>query len=323
VLLASCSTTEKFYVHATPGTKIYSPSRPSIPLTTIPNSGKAKIIVPSDAYYGYLLAEYPGQNISIPFGLDTKSKSTAGVQTVEGLGYVLTTVGIGAMITGVVMTICNSEDSEGAVIAGIGGGVGALGAGFGASAGSRNHQLNYKYHYTYQAHQNALEMGTEPLLNRDPTKSETATAAQQSSQRHKATSSTSQATRKSNSTQGSAARTRSDYAENIQGSYVGTGLLQRLNTVEERYSNVKIILERIDKTHVKVIYYESGEEYFESPDTYEITHNSDGSYTLVIPTIPSATIKINKNGKLTYTHNKVLIDGDTYTLKATTERQKR
>jgi hypothetical protein len=174
--------------------------------------------------------------------------------------------------------------------------------------------LNYKYHYTYQKDQNALEMGTEPLLTRDPKKGETlTTTTQKGAQRKKATSSKLQDEDKSTSTQGSAAKTRSDYAKNIQGTYVGTGSLQKLSTV----------LERIDKSHVKVIFYESGEEYFESPDSYEISHNSDGSYSLVIPSIPSATINIDKKGNLTYLHKMVIIDGDTYTLKASTERQKR
>jgi hypothetical protein len=81
-------------------------------------------------------------------------------------------------------------------------------------------------------------------------------------------------------------------------------------------------LERIDKSHVKVTFYEADEEYFESPDTYEIKYNSDGSYSLIIPTISSATITIDKKGNLTYLHKKVIIDGDTYTLKASVVKKK-
>jgi hypothetical protein len=324
LLLASCSTTEKMLIHATPGTKIYAPNGSTTPVVTVPNSGVVKYTVPSDAYYGYLMAQYPGQDVAIPFGLDTKYKSTKGAQAVECLAYGLAIVGVVSMTAGVVIAATNSDDPMGGPMLGGGGGAALLGAGFGMSSSSRLGQLNYKYHYTYQKNQNALEMGTEPLLTRDPKKGETvATTAQQGSQRKKATSSKLQDENKSSSTQGSAAKTRSDYAKNIQGTYVGTGSLQKLSTVEESYSNVKIVLERIDKSHVKVFYYESGEEYFESPDTYEISHNSDGSYSLFIPSIPSATIKIDKKGNLTYLHKMVIIDGDTYTLKASTERQER
>jgi hypothetical protein len=321
LLLASCETTENMYIHATPGTKIYARNGSNV---TVPNSGVAKFTVPSDAYYGYLMAQYPGQDVAIPFGLDTKYKSTKGAEAVEYLGYGLAFAGIGSIITGTAMVIGGEEGAAVAITCGGGAAVSLLGSGFGISSGSRLNQLNYKYHYTYQKDQNALEMGTEPLLTRDPKKGETlTTTTQKGAQRKKATSSKLQDEDKSTSTQGSAAKTRSDYAKNIQGTYVGTGSLQKLSTVEERYSNVRIVLERIDKSHVKVIFYESGEEYFESPDSYEISHNSDGSYSLVIPSIPSATINIDKKGNLTYLHKMVIIDGDTYTLKASTERQKR
>jgi hypothetical protein len=310
------------WVYATPGTQIYSPDSLSTPIATVTNSGRTEIIASSDVYYGYLLAKYPGQDIRIPFGLDTKHKSTTGEGVAMGLGITMAIAGIGAMTAGVITMCTDSENSSIGTLYGCGGGAALVGAGIVASEQSRLEQLSHKYQYTYQKNQNALEMGTAPLISRDPKKGETATATQQGSQRKKAVSSASQSDGKNNTILGSAAKTRSDYAKNIQGTYVGTGSLLKLSTIEERYSNVKIILERIDKSHVKVTFYEADEEYFESPDTYEIKYNSDGSYSLIIPTISSATITIDKKGNLTYLHKKVIIDGDTYTLKASVVKKK-
>jgi hypothetical protein len=284
LMIVSCSTTKTVSIHATPGTKISTPNYSQS--VTVPNSGCVDFPISYDNYYGYFLAKSSNQDVAIPFGIDTKFKSYTGIGLVGVLGIPFLVIP-----TYIVWDRMNS--------------------------------LGASMQFTYREDQSALDMGTAPLISRDPKKSElVAASSKQSAQRQKATSSTTQESGQISIGEGSTARTRSDYAKNIQGTYIGSGALLKSNTLQENYTDVKLVLERIDKSHVKVIYYESGEEYFAAPDTYEVTRNSDGIYSLVITNIPSATITIDKNGNLTYLHKKVLIDGDTYTLKASAVSRK-
>lgn len=51
-----------------------------------------------------------------------------------------------------------------------------------------------------------------------------------------------------------------------------------------------------------------------SPLIYEVHINKNGAYLLNIEKLPEAVIQITKNGKMTFTHPKVNIDNQIYTL---------
>lgn len=85
--------------------------------------------------------------------------------------------------------------------------------------------------------------------------------------------------------------------------------------VDENYSEISVILERVDKNHVKVRVIESDEDYFDTPLIYNIQKGKNGIFTLKIDKLPEATIQINTKGKMTFTHKKVNIGNKIYTLK--------
>lgn len=84
--------------------------------------------------------------------------------------------------------------------------------------------------------------------------------------------------------------------------------------IEEKYPEIYVNLERIDKNHVSVHIIESEEDYFDSPLVYEIIKGKNGVYNLTIGKLPETTIQITNNGKLTFKHKKVNIDNHIYTL---------
>ena len=64
---------------------------------------------------------------------------------------------------------------------------------------------------------------------------------------------------------------------------------------------------------------ESGESFFGSELEYTIRKTDDG-YELVLNGIATAVISIDHNGKLSFTHPKVNIDGELYTLSINAEK---
>lgn len=325
LLLASCSTQEKLSIYAKPGTRLYSPDRPTSLFATVPDNGKVEVRLPSDAYYGYFLAQAPGSDLVVPFGLDYKNTSVSGSQAAKYTGYTVTAIGLGGTLIGAIaMLAANSQDDEDntslfATVTGASAGVAAVGAAIGCPAGARSEQLSYRYAFSYPSGQTAIQDAAMiPLRRLDPVKEDLVLAATAKAKpRAKAVSAT--ATPADGTAKGSTAKKRSDYAASVCGGYSGKGSLLTGKTVEEEYGDVEIIIERIDKTHVKVTFKENGEEFFEAPDTYEVTRQN-GDYQLTIPGLPAATITISRKGKLTYSHKSVLLDDATYTLTATATR---
>lgn len=325
LLLASCSTQEKLSIQAKPGTRLYSPDRPTSLFATVPDNGKVELRLPSDAYYGYFLAQEPGSDLVVPFGLDYKNTSVSGSQAAKYTGFAVSAVGVGGCLIGTIaMLAANSNEDEEStslfgVVAGIGGGVGLAGLGIGSVAGARSGQLSYEYAFTYLSGQKAIQdIPMVPLRRVDPPKNAPEETGKSSAKpRTKAVSGT--AAKGDGKAKGSTAKKRSDYAASVKGTYSGKGSLLAGKTVEEEFGDVDIVIERIDKTHVNVTFMENGEEFFESPDTYEVSYKK-GNYILTIPGLPAATITITKKGKLTYRHKSVLLDDATYTLTATAGR---
>ena len=109
-------------------------------------------------------------------------------------------------------------------------------------------------------------------------------------------------------------RTFKNYAGTISGTYIGIGTLTKNNNVAESYSSIEIVITRIDNNTVYVNVIESEEPFFSSELKYNVTKTENG-YNLNLEGISSATITIDTNGNLTYSHPKVKIDNEIYTLK--------
>lgn len=96
------------------------------------------------------------------------------------------------------------------------------------------------------------------------------------------------------------------------GTYRGSGQLLSGRTVEEVYSYVIIELIAQDKNHVLMIVKDDEEEFFEEPILLEVK-NTKGGYSLTCSKIPALKMTIIK-GLLNFSHSKVIIDEDTYTI---------
>ena len=110
-----------------------------------------------------------------------------------------------------------------------------------------------------------------------------------------------------------------DFAKTISDTYVGSGSLLQKGNVVESYRSVKVVISRKDKNKVDVNVIESGESFFGSELEYTIRKTDDG-YELVLNGIATAVISIDHNGKLSFTHPKVNIDGELYTLSINAEK---
>ena len=104
-----------------------------------------------------------------------------------------------------------------------------------------------------------------------------------------------------------------DFAQAVSGTYIGTGsLLLKGNTVES-YSSIKVVIDRKAENKVNVRVIESGESFFGSDLEYSVKRTDDG-YELILTGISNAVILIDHDGKLSFNHPKVNIDGELYTL---------
>lgn len=89
----------------------------------------------------------------------------------------------------------------------------------------------------------------------------------------------------------------------------------------EEYSNVKVVVLRIDNNTVNVDVVENGESYFSTKSKYQVKKKGKNTYVLSLNGIPDAFITIDNAGHLTYIHPKVNIDGDIYTLNITATKK--
>lgn len=182
-------------------------------------------------------------------------------------------------------------------------------------ADGRMKQTAYDYNFSYDGKQRIeIPNLSKTLLHPDPPKGydEKADEGNKGLGRKKASSGKESVQETSVGTKVSASR--SDHGKKIEGTYKGSGTLLSGKNVEDKYSEIDVVIERIDKTHVSVRIIESDEDYFDSPLIYTINKNKNGSYTLGIDKLPDAAITISKSGKLTFKHEKVNIDNNVYTL---------
>lgn len=302
--LTSCSTTSKFSVYGDPGTEILTPKKTK--LATIDNTGKAEIENDDDDYYAFLLTHKPGTNEYIPFALDYKKKNYGGTRAAYVAGMGVTGAGTVLALSGTIAMLAGSTE-VGAPLFVSGAGLVGAGTGFGIPANFRADQTNHKYNFKYLS-----EQKTNLDIQLTLPKFETYNAKTPVKQDAEAATSS-----KSNKSLSSSSSTKTfkDNAAKIEGTYVGKGTLKQGNEVIETYSKISVSIKKKSKDIVLVNVIESdGSKFFASDGEYTIKKQSNDKYVLTLAGINSATIEIDSNKNLVYTHPRVNIDGDIYKL---------
>lgn len=330
LLITSCSTTEKFSVHVPAGTKIYTPDNTVTPIGIATNSDKVDVNITSDMYCGYILAQSAGSDRKIPIGLDYKIKRHTGTKVAATTGFMIFSMGVGATLTGVTGLAMAESDGDSDMsssmgkIAAAGGAALLAGGGIYGSANECLQQTSYDYNFGYEKTQrvNMPALSFTLLKPNAPKGYEKVSTEKKapSTSRKKASSGKDVTPEITSSSKVS--KSRSDYSRKIKGEYKGSGTLFLGENIDEKYPEIDVIMERIDKTHVSVRIIESDEDYFDAPLVYEIRSNKKGGYDLNIDKLPEAIIQITKSGKLTFKHPKVNIDNVIYTLEIIAEKSK-
>lgn len=314
--LFSCTTSQTLTIEGQPGTEILTPGLKN--LGTIGSNHKVNIKIPSDDYYAFLLARSNGSKELVPFALDYRNKTYRGARAQLAIGMGLGVVGLAPMLTGTIM-LCADKDVEETGVAMLLGGTGAALAGcaIGGPASARLNQTQYQYQYKYLSSQSTNEdftftrptdNGFVRMVENEPQRSEPQV---ENAEGTPAATSTGIRRRGKTST---ATRNLRDNGKQVAGTYVGTGRLMLNGEEVESYTDIKVVLKRIDKNNVLVEVYESGEAFFNTGDKYSIKKAGNGKFTLSLKGIPSATITISKNKNMAYLHPKVNIEGEIYTL---------
>lgn len=326
--ITSCSTTEKITVYAPEGTKIYAPNNTHSPQGVITHNDKVNIEIQSDMYCGYVLVQSAESNIKIPIGIDYKINKHTWTKAALYIGGTLSSIGCGATLLGAIGMIAAAADEEEdltltfGVVTGAGAAVAGMGAGILIPSQARLRQTSYDYNFGYDKNQRvSIPKLSFALLNPNPSKSQIDEPmnTKAASPRKKASSGKDVIPETSSSSKVSTAR--SDNARKIEGKYTGSGSLLIGANLDEKYSEISVLLERVDKNHVKVRIIESDEDYFDTPLLYEVQKGKNGIFTLKIEQLPEATIKITSKGKMTFIHKKVNIENKIYTLKIDADKE--
>ena len=309
-VLFSCSTTQTINVCGEPNSDIYSPEM--VRLGTIDNSGNAKITLSSDGYYAYLLSKAPTSDKLIPFAIDYKNKNYTGTYLLRNVGMGISFAGCFSMFTGSLALLGGAEDIA-ATFFGIGGISALTGMAIGMPADFRSQQTQYEHKFKYLPVQTTNnDIAFKQIVDNGENKT---TTTENIIPLNK-TSSTSESNIKSTSTQ----RKLKNKKTEIQGTYLGSGGLYSGNKNIEEYDNIKVVVKKIGKKNAEVDVYENGSLYFSSTCLYSVTEENKGGYNLKLKDIPEASIKIDKNGNMSYYHPKVDIEGDIYILKISAKK---
>lgn len=312
-MLFSCTTSKTITVAGEPGTEIYSPNMQQ--LAVIGHNGNANIRISDNDYFAYLMARQAGAKELVPFALDYKHKKHIGTQFLRGAGYTLTLSGLAVMTTGLVCLI-SGDDDTGTTLAGCGGAITAIGAAMGVPATNRLEQTQYRHQFTYLPyHKTNQDIRFLPITDNGYRK----TGYMENRQDENATqivpqTENTEQTSMARSRASNSKRTLRNYGKLLSGNYIGKGVLSQQENVIEKYEDIKIIIQRIDNNNVFVEVIEGGESFFSSKSQYSIQSSGKGTYTLSLKGIPSAFIRIDALGNLTYYHPKVKIDGELYIL---------
>ena len=317
--LVSCTTTQMVAISGTPGTVIYSPTKQR--LTTIGNDGKAYVNLSSEEYYAYLFSREQDSDKYVPFAIDYKFKSSAGTEALMYTGMTLGIAGLVPEIGGLAAIIAGAEDI-GATMYLVGAGLNLSGFALGMPLDFRLSQTQYAYQYEYLPvtsinHDIKFEKIVDNGVQKKSVASENKSNDTNTSSTH-TTSKKTESTQPKNSSTSS--RTLNNHAKAVAGIYVGNGLLRKGSEIVERYDRIEVTINRIDNTSIEVDVIECGESYFNDKAVYSVKKGNIG-YEMSLKDIPSASISANIDGVIKYTHPRVDIDGDIYTLEITANKQ--
>lgn len=320
MITASCTTVEKITVYGQPGEKIYSPSKQLV--ATVQQNGNAKIKLSSDAYYGYMYTYNPTIDQWIPFALDITKKSHNGTKIATGTGYTLTALGLASFLSGTTAAIIDSESEAAGALMGAGIVLGGIGASFGVPASKRMGQLAYQYNFGYTSRQqvNSDLNFTQYIPPVVDTPESTQSRKKATSGEASTATNSSSAKKHKNSAISTAKKKRKTASEFIAGKYNGYGTLTTTGEDPETLGDMLIIITPKDDNTVLTEIMEDHEAFFESEELFKVKKNKDGSFTLTHTRIPAVKFTITKAGKINYTHPKVNIDGTTYTLTITANK---
>ena len=303
VVFYSCSSSQNITVKGTPGTEIYSPANTK--LGVIDSAGELKVSVPNGGrFYHYLLSGKVGEGKLVPFALNYKHSGNYELQ--NAMFYVGTCSmplaslagGIGGMI-GV------------AAVEGIIGGIGLC----------LSNKNNGEYEYRYLSYQKTNEdLAFLPIQDtgyKKGVESVSCVVDDTPNRRVKASASVSS----DNQTSASKRQIKKDVSKFVSGSYIGTGSLSQKGKIVEEYDLVKVLITRIDNANVLIDVVEGGESFFSSKIRYQVVKKGKNTYVLSLNGAPGASIIIDKNGRLTFKHPKVNIEGELYTLNINAEKE--
>lgn len=312
ILLHSCTTSQEITVQGTPGTEIYSPTMDR--LGVVDSNGKVSLKISRYVYYSYLMSKNARTNEFVPFALDYKycNNTLAGAVYYVGLSATLT----GALVTGISLAVGDTPEitTLGAAMLGIG----ALTAIPSNIYTKKTHDFDqFKYLNKQRTNQDFIflpikDTGCNKTLQNDSNKYLETPTSEESSD-----SSPAVTRRKSSMSRHSL----TNNAKLVSGTYSGTGYLAQKDKIIEEYSNVKVVVSRIDNNTVNVDVIENGESYFSTKNKYQVKKKGKNTYVLSLNGIPEAFIKIDNAGHLTYIHPRVNIDGEIYTLNITATKK--
>lgn len=196
-------------------------------------------------------------------------------------------------------------------------------AGLGGFFWQMAEQSAYKYHYKYLLNQqtnNDLTF-TQPNITYLTPPSYKKRQIQDSMSLEKQTDNTSP---NNNTKQIGEVSTRklSDFSTPISGFYSGRGNLVLNGKIIEFYTEINVDVKRIDNNTVSVqIIDEKGEPFFSSLSEYVINRMQNGKATLSNKKFSDATITIDTDYNLSFSHPQVNIDGTIYRLNITAKRK--
>lgn len=312
ILLHSCTTSQEITVQGAPGTEIYSPTMDR--LGVVDSNGKVSLKISRHVYYSYLMSKNARTNEFVPFALDYKycNNNLAGAGYHLGLSATLA----GALFTGISLAVGDTPEltTVGAAILG----TGALTAISSNLYYLKSHGWDmFKYLNKQRTNQDFIflpikDTGYNKTLQNDSNKYLETPTSEESSD-----SSPAVTRRKSSMSRHSL----TNNAKLVSGTYSGTGYLAQKDKIIEEYSNVKVVVSRIDNNTVNVDVIENGESYFSTKSKYQVKKKGKNTYVLSLNGIPDAFIKIDNAGHLTYIHPRVNIDGEIYTLNITATKK--
>ena len=324
-LLSSCTTSQKITINGIPGTEIYTPDMRKLGM--VESNGKLKTKLPSEGYYAYLMSHQTGEKQLVPFALDYKNKSHAGSRILKNTGFGIAALGTGTLLVGTIAYAAASSDEDDdatspfiPLIIGSAGAM-AIGTAVGLPAGMRASQTQYQYNFKYLSSQTTIQdMSFRPIVDVGYSKSTISEGRNVTVQETGNDAKVTQTTRAKNRKSSTSSRTLKDYGKVLAGTYTGNGSLTRNDDVAEMYDRIHVIIKRISRNTVSIDVVESGEAFFTTGQEYTI-RKVGNKFVLSLKGIPSAIINIDAQGKLTYYHPKINIDGEIYTLEISANRQ--